>query len=123
MSGKCALHTSPDTQAQSSLVINTDSVSIVPLGDDEGTAMIEIEKRLYCHPAVARATAFRYRGEHGNTGFGAAIVLFDWIEKITAADIKNWITTHLGSASLPVEIVQVDSCLDATLCNDRFKKG
>ena len=47
----------------------------------------------------------------GVTGFGAAIELFDWIEKVTVSDIKAWIVNHLDSAILPIELIQVDSGL------------
>lgn len=84
------------------------TVSTVPQSRVDRETMVEIEERLYRHPAVAQATAFRYESGNGNIGYGAAVVLFDWIENVTAADIKKWVAAHLDSVALPIEIVKVE---------------
>jgi len=102
---------SPNTAHQTYMFTLPAGVSTVPQSNEEGESMAEIEKRLYSHPAVAQATAFRYKSGNNQTGFGAAIVVFDWIEKVTTADITKWITKHLDQNNLPFKIV----CLETDL--------
>lgn len=113
ISTACTVFSLPDTQRNSDSGSPLISVSTVPQSHQERQTMIELEKRLYCYPAVAQATAFRYESGEGCIRFGAAVGLFDWIEKVTVADIKQWILTHLDAAAAPVEIVQIDSVLFA----------
>jgi hypothetical protein len=89
------------------------TVSTVPQSRLERETMVEIEERLYRYPAIAQATAFRYESGNGNIGYGAAVVLFDWIDKVTVADIKKWIVAHLDFVTLPIEIVKVEAGLFA----------
>ncbi len=82
-----------------------DGPLVVPHTDREKRTMAAIESRLYRHPAVAEVEAFRYQTRKGTIRFGAAILLYDWDETITAAEITNWIAKHLDPHSLPVRVV------------------
>jgi len=84
------------------------NASTLPHSDHERKAMAVIEKKLYCYPAVAAVTAFRYQIRHGNTKFGAAILLYDWIEAVTTTDIEKWIAKHFPD-KLPIKIVWLDT--------------
>lgn len=68
-----------------------------------------IEKRLYCYPAVAEVTAFRYQVASGKTKFGAAVLLYDWIETVAKSDIRSWLTKHFDSDCVPTKIVWLDT--------------
>ena len=90
-------------------VATAQNASTIPHNDNEQKTMTAIEKRLYCYPAVAEVTAFRYQVGSGDTKFGAAVLLYDWIENVTTPDIKNWLAKHFSADHLPVKIVWLDT--------------
>jgi acyl-coenzyme A synthetase/AMP-(fatty) acid ligase len=68
----------------------------------------EIEQRLYRHPAVAKVTAFYYTDDQSATSFGAAIQVHDWVNRIAASDIQEWLHKHLDADKVPQWIIWMD---------------
>lgn len=86
----------------------TNSSSVSGLHANCCRDLVSIEQRLYRHPSIASATAFCYVDKQTETKFGAAIQLQDWVQRVVASEIRQWLSRHLKPELIPERIIWID---------------